>query len=146
VATSATDLRHALTQLITDRSFQVVIGTLAKVCRAQACHTRSTTRDEALALAWDHNATQCERVARAAMPTDPTRLRRCTQLGAMPEDLGLVIDAMPEPTRSLAWDYFDGALPSAGRSMALRAVVDEVVKLVRVGVGEEGPGPHRPPQ
>jgi hypothetical protein len=133
---TTTDLRNALTQLVADRSFRVVIGTLAKVCRAQAYHTRSTTRDEALALAWDHNAAQCERVARAAMPTEPTRQRRCTQLGAMPEDLSLVIDAMAEPTRSIAWDYFNGSLPATGRSMALRAVVAEVVTRVRVGVGE----------
>jgi hypothetical protein len=143
VATT-TDLRDALTQLVADRSFRVVIGTLGKVCRAQAYHTRATTRDEALAMAWDHNAAQCERVARAAKPTEPTRERRCTMLGAMPEDLSLVIDAMPEPTRSIAWDYFNGSLPSTGRSQALRTVVDEVVKLVRVGVGEVGPGPRRP--
>ena len=111
-------LRDTLEHLISTAPFTQVIATLARVCYGKASDIRSTTVDEHLALAWDYNAAQCKRAAKAAQPTEPTIQLRWIKFGIEPGELQRRTDNLPEPLRVIAMDYFHGAIPPAGRSNA----------------------------
>lgn len=129
---NAHNLRDTLGRIITEYPFTQVVAMLARVCHAQATKERSTSSDEVLALAWEFNARQLERVTRAAQPTESTILRRSAKLGVTEHALALSIEDLPEPIRSLARDYFHGALPKAGRSTALRSVVTDIEERIKL--------------
>jgi hypothetical protein len=131
ITTGIDNLRRTLEHLITGYPFTQVAATLAKVCHAQANHIRSTTVDEHLAQAWEFNARQCERVAKAAYPTQPTITLRSIKIGIEPGELQRRINTLPEPLRVIAMDYFYGALPQTGRSTAMRSILREITDRLK---------------
>ena len=107
------------------------MSTLARVGYGKANHIRQTTVDEHLALAWDFNAAQCKKLSRTAQGTDPTITIRSAKIGIEPGELQRRLEALPEPLRVIAMDYFYGALPPAGRSSAIRGILRDVVERIK---------------
>lgn len=129
--TGIDNLRDTLGRLVASYPFTQVMAMLARVCHAQATTTRQTSVDEHLAQAWDHNAHQCERAAKASQPTDATIALRSHKIGISPEEIRHRIEGLPEPLRVIAVDWAYGSLPSAGRSAALHGILRDITDRIK---------------
>jgi hypothetical protein len=124
-------LGRTLEHLIDTVSLNRVTAMIASVCSRRANHLRQTSVDEHLALAWEFNAREFKKLSKHTHLTNPTIELRSAKLGISPGELQHRIDRLPEPLRVIAMDWVHGALPSAGRSNALRGILRDITNRLK---------------